>query len=340
MATKPGGGSKQENYDPNTGKYVASGGEGYQDDKTGLKKFHSGSGQSTQNIIDQITSGAFGQDFADYYNNASPQEQEEMVEYVHSTIDEANTTGEISQRFTPMDYNEYKQFQRDSLANANLTADDWDVIDHYVGTGSTSFYLNTAMRLGYDEMLKQFIAVKGYDPNNNPGDYLSRQNVEKFKQVMEKATHSCHAPRNMQVDRYIGTGPLVSWLKNTGVLDGLQTENNGWHDRLVKGTYTLNDLADRLTALIGSVMPQDGSFLSFSACPELSHMKGKRGATQKDILIKIDVPQGQDMLITRNTHESEGMFPSDIDFYVKDVKVERDGGTGPERVVLYYGIKK
>lgn len=340
MATKPGGGNQQENYDPNTGKYIANGGEGEKNPNTGLKVFHSGAGQSKQEIIKQITSGAFGQDFTDYYNQASPQEQEEMIEYVQSTMDEANTGGELSQRFTPMSYQEYRQFQQQAMANSGLTSDDWDVIDHYIGTGSTSFYLNTAMRLGYDEMLKQFIAVKGYDPNNDPNDYLSRQNVQKFKDVMEKATHSCHAPRNMQVDRYIGTGPLVSWLGKTGVLDGIPTENNGWHDRLVKGSYTLQDLAQRLTALIGSVMPQDGSFLSFSACPENSHMKGKTGVGKKDILIRIDVPQGQDMLITRNTHESEGMFPSDIDFFVKDVKVERDGGTGPERVVLYYGIKK
>ena len=340
MATKPGGGSKQENYDPNTGKYIASGGEGYQNDKTGLKVFHSGSKKSTQEIINEITNGVYGQDFLDYYNQADSQTKQEMIDYVHSAIDEENTQGEISQRFTPMNYNEYRDFQRQAMANSGLTQQDWNVIDHYIGTGSTSFYLNTAMRLGYDEMLKQFMLVKGYNPNDVPGDYLSRQNVELFKKTMEKATHSCHAPRDMQVDRYIGTGPLVSWLGKTGVLDGLQTENNGWHDRLVKGTYTLNDLANRLTSLIGSVMPQDGSFLSFSACPELSHMKGKRGATQKDILIKIDVPKGQDMLITRNTHESEGMFPNDIDFYVKDVKVERDNGTGPERVVLYYGIKK
>lgn len=340
MATKPGGGNQQESYDPNTGKYVASGGEGYQDDKTGLKKYHSGSMKSTQDIIDAITSGAYGQDFSDYYNQADPQTRQEMIDYVHSEMDSANTQGEISQRFSPMDYNEYRDFQRQAMASSGLTPQDWSVIDHYIGTGSTSFYLNTAMRLGYDEMLKQFKAVKGYDPNMNPGDYLSRANVELFKKTMEKATHSCHAPRNMQVDRYIGTGPLVSWLKNTGVLDGLPTENNGWHDRLVKGTYTMDDLANRLTALIGSVMPKDGSFLSFSACPNLSHMKGKVGATKKDILIRIDVPQGQDMLITRNTHESEGMFPNDIDFFVKDVKVERDGGVGTERVVLYYGIRK
>lgn len=345
MATKPGGGSKQENYDPNTGKYVASGGEGYQNDKTGLKTYHSGSGKSTQEIVNEITSGAYGQDFADYYNQADAQTQQEMIEYVHSTIDEANTQGEKQQRFTPMGYSEYKQFQYDAIANSGLTVHDWDVIDHYVGTGSTSFYLNTAMRLGYDEMLKQFMAAKGYDPNSNPNDYLSRQNVEEFKNVMERATHSCHAPRDMVVDRYIGTGPLVSWLGKTGVLDGIPTENNGWHDRLVKGTYSLQDLADRLTALVGSIMPRDGSFLSFSACPELSHMKNKTGVGskstgKKDILIKFDVPKGQDMLITRNSHESEGMFPNDLDFFVKDVKVERDGGTGPERVVLYYGIKK
>ena len=340
MATKPGGGSKQENYDPNTGKYVASGGEGYQNDKTGLKNYHSGSRKSTKDIISEIENGSYGQDFLDYYNQADAQTKQEMIDYVHSEIDEANTKGEISQRFEPMDYNEYRQFQSEAIANSGLTQQDWDIIRHYVGTGSTSFYLNTAMRLGYDEMLRQYIAVKGTDPSNDPYDYLSRKNVEQFKETMEKATHSCHAPRNMQVDRYIGTGPLVSWLKNTGVLDGLQTENNGWHDRLVKGTYSLDDLAKRLTALVGSVMPQDGSFLSFSACPSLSHMKGKSGSMKKDILIKIDVPKGQDMLITRNTHESEGMFPNDISFYVKDVKIEKDGGSGPERVVLYYGIKK
>lgn len=345
MATKPGGGSKQENYDPNTGKYIASGGEGYQNDKTGLKTYHSGSGKSTQEIVKEITSGTYGQDFADYYNKSDAQTQQEMIEYVHETIDEANTQGEKQQRFTPMGYNEYRDFQSQAMADSGLTAHDWDVIHHYIGTGSTSFYLNTAMRLGYDEMLKQFIATKGYDPNDDPNDYLSRQNVEEFKRVMEKATHSCHAPRNMVVDRYIGTGPLVSWLGKTGILDGIPTENNGWHDRLVKGTYSLQDLANRLTALIGSIMPRDGSFLSFSACPELSHMKRKTGTGskstgKKDILIRFDVPEGQDMLITRNTHESEGMFPNDLDFFVKDVKVEKDNGTGPERVVLYYGIKK
>ena len=339
MATKPGGGSKQENYDPNTGKYVASGGEGYQNEQTGLKTYHSGSGKSTQEIVNEITSGAYGQDFADYYNQADAQTQQEMIDYVHSTMDEANTSEDMSQSFKPMDYQEYKDFLHQALANSGLTSHDYDIVRHYIGTGSTSFYLNTAMRSGYDEMLRQFINKKGYDPNRDPNDWLSRQNVEEFRKVMEKATHTSHAPRDMRIDRYVGSGPIVSWLRNTGLLNGLKIENGEWHDKLVKGDYQLDDLANRFTSLIGSVLPADGSFMSFSACPELSHMKQKRGEEKKDFLLKIDVPKGQDMLMTTNTTESEGMLPNDVDFFVKDVKLETDN-RGDERVVLYCGIRK
>lgn len=310
--------------------------------QTGLEQHHEGSGLSDQNIVDDILSGQYGQDLADYYND-NPSEREALIEYIHSEIDSANTENKKNERFTPLSTQEYYDFQQNSMMNSGLSNQEISVIHRYIGTGSTSFYLNTAMRIGYDEMLKQFIKREGYDPNTIPGDYLSRDNFNEFKTVMEKATHSSQAPRNMRVDRYIGTGPLVSWLKNTNILSGLQTESNGFHEHLTPGTYNIQDLADRLSSLIGSVMPRDGSFLSFSAAPDKSHMKHKQGSgtkKAKDVLLKIDVEKGQDMLITSNTHESEGMFPSDTDFYVKDVKVERNDSTGKDMVVMYYGIKR
>lgn len=333
--TKVGGGGQQENYDPNTGKYVKS-----DVGSLGREVFHFGSKLSSNDIENKLLNGDFGSDFKDYYENADAETKNEIIGHIHSQFDDYNTQQDRSVHFKPMDYNEYLQFQRDAINNSNLTPDELQSIHHYVGTGSTSFYLNTAMRLGYDEMLKQFINVKGYDPNSVAGDYLSRPEFEKFKKAMEKATHSVQAPRDMQVERYLGTGPIVSWFKDTGVLNGIPIENNGWHDKLQAGSYSLQDLKDRLTPLIGTVMPQDGSFMSFSATPSATHMGSKRGAKKKDILMKIDVPKGQTMHITGNTHESEGMFPNDIDLYIKDVQLERDSKIGEERVVIYYGIKQ
>lgn len=336
MATKPGGGGNiQENYDEATGRYIGSD----TSPSTGFEQYHSGSGMSKQDVITAITSGQWGSDFADAYNQADNETRNAMVEYAQSTFDQSITQKEKEERYTPLSNQEFYNLQAQSRQSSGLTADDLEQIHHYVGTGSTSFYLNQAMREGYDEMLKTFIQKEGYDPNDNPNDYLTRENVEKYKNAMVKATNSIEAPRDMRVDRYVGTGPLVSWLKGTNILDGIPTINNGWHDKLQPGSYSLGDLTNRLKNLVGSVMPQDGSFLSFSAVPSLSHMKGKRGTRKKDILLKIDVPKGQKMHITGNTHESEGMFPNDIDFYVKDVQLET-GDDGQERVVMYYGIKK
>ena len=334
MPSKTGGGGHQENYDENTGKYIAK-----DAGSSGLQKFHSGSGFSNQQLIDKINNGDFGNEIRDFFSQASSEEQEGTLEYLHTMFDQGNTELRMSERYTPMDRNEFFQWQNQVMNNSPLTYDDLEAIGHYTGTGSTSFYLNTAMRFGYPEMLRQFMEVKGYNPNNDPTDYLSEAQVQRFQNAMEKATHSVQAPRDMRVDRYVGTGPIVSWFKDTGVLDGLKMENNGWHEHLVPGSYDLKDLADRLSQLIGSELPRDGSYMSFSASPSLSHMKGKGGSQKKDILMKIDVPKGQNMHLTRNTHESEGMFPRDVDFYLKDVKLETDD-EGKDRIVLYYGIKR
>lgn len=333
MPSKPNNGGTQ-NYDPDNGKYVGNGSAG-----SGLPEYHSGSGISGADVAKMILGGNFGQDFLDAYNAGTQEDRDQMIEYVHSVYDDFNTKNESGKRFDPMDPNEYFQFKNSALPSSGLTREDIGYVNRYTGTGKTSFYLNTALRFGYDEMLRQHIQNEGIDPNDTPGDWLSRAEFEKWEKAMDRITHSSKAPRDMRADRYVGTGPLVAWLKGTDVLKGMQTENNGYHDHLVKGSYTIQELADRLKALKGAVMPVDGSFLSFSASPDKSHMKKKGGSATKDILIKADIPEGQSMLVTSNSHESEVMFPRDIQFYVKDVGTETDN-LGKERVVLYYGVRR
>ena len=334
--TKTGGGGHLENYDPNTGKYVAED----VNPTTKLKTYHSGVGYSKNDITTKLENGGFGKDFTDAYNSADEATKLAMIEYIQSFFSEQNTQAEAQKRYTPLTKAEYSDFRRQAFGSGKLTDEDIDIVGRYIGTGSTSFYLNTAMRYGYDEMLKQHIKIEGYDPNTRPGDWLSRPEVERFIQTMDKATHSYQAPRDMQVVRYTGTGPLVSWLKDTGILDGYQTENNGWHDRLVKGTYNLDELGAKLKAsLVGAILPSDGSVMSFSMVPDQSHMIKHTGNKQKDIMFKIDVDQGQPILPTSNSYESEGMFPRDVNFFVKDVRVEPDI-RGVKRIVIYYGITK
>lgn len=338
MPTKTGnGGHGQENYDPATGRYVG-------DEKSNnLEKYHAGSGISSVELEKQILNGDYGQDLADYYKNADDDEKTQILDFAHSQYDEENTSGKMKENFQELSASEYEQMQRDAIQNSSLTADERDSIHHYIGTGKASFYLNTAARFGYDEMRKQVMQNEGYDPENAPGDYLNRQEVEKFLNAMEKGTHDYKLPKDTRANRYLGTGPLISWFKDTGVLDGLPTESNrGFHEHLKPG-FDMQDLANRLSKLVGTVMPKDGSYMSVSMCPNLSHMKQKRGTNAKPILMKIDLPKGQGVYMSDNHYESEGMLPSDIDLYIKDVKLENEynskNGITTPRVVIYYGVK-
>ena len=338
MPTKQGnGGHGQENYDPATGRYVGN------ETSNNLEKYHAGSGFPSAELEKQLLNGDFGQDFVDYYNKADDDTKQEILEYVHSQFDEANTEEKMKQNFNYLSRSEYEDMQNKALQNSSLTYDERDAVRNYTGTGKTSFYLNTAARFGYDEMRRQVMQNEGYDPENSPGDYLNRDNVEKFLAAMEKGTHDYKLEKDTRVNRYVGTGPLISWFKNTGVLDGLPTESNrGFHEHLAPG-FDMQDLANRLSNLVGTVMPKDGSYMSVSMCPDLSHMKQKRGTNAKPVLMKIDLPKGQGVYISDNHYESEGMLPSDIDLYIKDVKLENEynskNGITTPRVVIYYGVK-
>lgn len=335
MPTKTGkGGAGQEQYDPQTGKYIGT------DKLNNLDKFHAGSNISSDDIKNMIFNGDFGQDFLDHFKSSDKETQEAMIEYVHSEYDAYNTGEKMNENYQYLSSNEYHNMVDEAIANSTLTPDDREAIQHYIGSGSTSFYLNTAARFGYDEMRKQFMAIKGFDPETNPGNWLSRKEVDRFLKAAEKGSHDFQLPKAIMANRYVGTGPIVSWFKDTGVLDGLDIESTGFHDHLKPG-FDYNDLADRLSKLKGTVMPKDGSFMSVSLCPELSHMKGKEGAKVKPILMKIDLPKGQNVYVSNNRHESEGMLPSDIELYIKDVKVENEfnGRNTVPRVVIYYGVK-
>jgi len=338
MPTKTGnGGHGQEKYDPATGQYVG------EDKQNNLDKYHAGSGFPSAELEKQLLNGDFGQDFVDYYNKADNDTKQQILEYVHSQYDESNTAEKMAEGFKELSSSDYRNMQQDALRNSTLTPDEVDAIHNYIGTGKTSFYLNTAARFGYDEMRRQVMQNEGYDPENSPGNYLNRDNVDSFLKAMDKGTHDFKLPQDTRAYRYLGTGPIVSWFKNTGILDGLATESNrGWHEHLKPG-FDMQDLAKRLSNLVGTVMPKDGSYMSVSMCPELSHMKQKIGSNAKPILMKIDLPKGQSAYISSNTHESEGMLPSDIDLYIKDVKLENEynskNGVTTPRVVIYYGVK-
>lgn len=330
--TKNGGGNQQEAYDPKTGKYIK------EDSGTKFSDYHAGSGMRREEIISNIQNGTYGAEFAEAFNEADEETKKDMIEYVNSFYDEQKTQQDSSERYTPMTKQEYFDFFNEQMATCGITDEERRIIrNQYIGTGEISFYTNTAIRYGYQYMVEQFKRKEGMDPVAYDRR-LTEQRINEYARTVDRVTHLMHAPRDMRVDRYLGTAALVSWCKGTNILDGFPIENNGRHDRLDQENVNLSELANRLKEnLVGSIMPVDGTYLSFSAVPKQTHMGHKKGDKKKILLLKIDVQKGDDFCLIDNHVESEGLFPKETQFYVKDVKLET-GEDGEERVVLYYGI--
>ena len=164
---------------------------------------------------------------------------------------------------------------------------------------------------------------------------MSKSRFEAQVKAFDNLTSSYQAPQDMQGYRFDETGPIVSWFGSSGVLDGLPRFVNQYgYEQLDQKNLDLKDLANRLSKLIGSVVPRDGAYSSFSCVEKQSHMQYN---SDKIIGIRYNIPKGKNIFISDYGHESEGMFPRDTKFIMQDVKIEKFGGY--ERVIMYYGVE-
>ena len=335
MPKKTGnGGNGLESYDPETGRYIA-------EDKgaDGLQKYHAGTHFSVSEIEQLIEDGYYGDDIKNYYANADDNKKNQIIGYFQQKLDSFWTKDKLKREksFRNLTIPEYQAAAAD--CDSKTKASDRAQFHHgYKGAGDTSFEFNKALRFGIDNYLAKF----GENRLRQAG--LTVEEIEDRAAAFERLTNAYEAPQDMQAFRFDGTGPITSYFLSTGVFDGLPTfENQYGYTQLDPKAVDLDDLANRMQNLIGSMVPRDGAYLSFSCIPEWTHM-GKN--PDKIIMTKYNIPKGKKCFISNYQYESEGLLPRDTQLIVQDVKKEQvsvpDGNGGMtlvDKVVIYYGVK-
>ena len=312
MSKKLGnGGHGLENYDPETGRYI----------KDGDTLYHAGTHFSVAQISEMISSGYYGKDIADLYNNGDDEEQSALIGYLQTKLDKYYTDLKLKNEkdFKTLTNEEFNKFGEICYQKCSQSDQDY-FYRNYRGAGQKAFEFNKALRTGDLSVLSKV--------------GMSKEEFEKQTAAFDRMANSFELPKDMQGFRYDQTGPIVSWFGKTGVLNGLPTKEAFGYTQLDQEKINLNDLADRLSRLIGSTVPRDGAFSSFSCVEKQSHMIKN---PEKIICTKFNVPKGKKCFISRYAYESEGFFPRDTKFIIQDVKVENQDGM--ERVVLYYGVE-
>lgn len=317
VAKKPGGAGQQEAYNPKDGKYVAE------------------SGISDQDLIDEINKGAngfFGQKAKDKYDSLDADGKKTLIEKLQEAIRGQKTNISLGERFTDGTMSEFQQWGAE--CDSKFSQEELDSFYRgYMGAGYRSFEFNKALRLGFTEFYKKFPQFAN--------DYgLSQTAIEDRVAKLDKLTNGFQIPRNISVYRYVDENYLVSQFEQylTG-LDILPDDGYGYRT-LDRNAVSVQDLANKLSQAIGDRIPQDNGFTSFSVVPKQTHMGKHSGAdTYKRIHLKYDCKKGTNCYISQYQRESEGLFPRNTSFYVKDVKVET-GDDGNERVVIYYGVEQ
>lgn len=313
MAKKLGnGGHGLEEYDAETGRYI----------KQGDSTYHSGAHFSVSEISKMISDGYYGDELANLYNNSDEEKQSALIGYLQTKLDAYYTKNKLENQkdFKTLTKQEFDEYGLE--CQKNTTSKDRSYFySNYVGTGSLSFEFNKALRTG--------------DLNHLKKVNMSVSEFEEQVAAFDRLASSFEAPKDMQGFRFDQTGPIVSWFGKSGVLDGLKTFKNQYgYYQLEQSNLDLKDLKNRLSQLIGSVVPKDGAYSSFSCVENQSHMAKN---PDKIIGIKYNIPKGKKCFISTYKYESEGFFPRDTKFVIQDVKIEKVGGY--ERVILYYGVE-
>lgn len=337
MPTKLGnGGTGQENYNPQTGKYVSSSGV-------------------TNEALKQWLSEGGDADLSDIYNSLDDQGKEEFLKDLQNHLKTAKTKEKFAARYAQTTDEEYFQWAADCqggilgekldktlLFSKDPTGDDYrhkiasmkpfSAFYHgYRGAGQDCFNFNKLCRIGKDK----FFAL---EPSliNNPkfSDQAVQERLENLDSLCK-----FKVPRNCSVYRYVDENWVVAQFGNLLTSRGFQIlDNDGYGYRtLDRKQYTVQQIADACKDAIGRRISSDGGITSVSFGSGTHMGKKVTQDTYKRIHIKYDLEQGTEVFVSHYLRESEGLIPTKTSYFLKDVTVEKDQNN-LERVVFYMGV--
>lgn len=335
MAQKRGkGGYGSENYDPETGRYI-------KDDN----KYHAGVGASVEQLLSDLKSGFYDEPEGDIFpskafENDKDEEAEEdeelwqyksdMVAYLQDALDAQNTEESIKNtNFPEISESEYRDYYR-QCEQLTTIRDRGAFYNEYRGAGEVSFEFNKALRFG----LQQFYSVYPQYQNNV---YLNPDAITNRAKKLDNLTNAWEFPEDKKVVRFVDTAPLVSWFKGSGIFDGMKMYTNEYNLEMLRDGYDKQELVKRLNTLVGTKVPPDGSFTSFSCMSDASHMVKHLDSNKRHVLIRYNVRKGTKAFISNYEYESEGLFNRTTGFFIQGASLENIGGK--EVIVLEYGIQ-
>lgn len=343
MAEKKGkGGYGSENYDPETGRYI-------KEDSS----YHAGVNLSVNDLIDLLKQGYFDDPdlpdeeglYSSIFANDKDEELDEdedvwnlkntVISAFQKALDDANTKASLLDtnypEITPAEFKEWgKQCQE-----ATSIKDRAAFNNEYRGAGDLSFEFNKALRFGFDKFYQLYPRFLN-SPSLNP------QAITERAQKLDNLTNSWSFPENKKVIRSLDTAPLISWFRDTGVFDGMAMYKNQYNYDMLKPGYDKQELVNRLNTLVGTRVPPDGSFTSFSCMSDASHMLKNLDNNNRDIIIRYNVRPGTKAWISDYGYESEGLFNRTTGFFIQGASLEKykdDRGRDWEVIVLEYGIQ-
>ena len=323
IAQKQGGGGKQENYDTKTGKFVGTG------------KWSSTNYDDDNEIISKMDA-----DILNVYNQLNDNEKKEFLNDLYNELISQQTIETMENKFENFNTNEFKQMAKDCenyLKSVGVTQRDFSAFyNEYAGAGNLSFEFNKALRMGFKEFYKKFPKFVN--------DYNLSENVIIDRAAkMDKLTKNYSIPRDGTVHRFLDENYLIAQFEKFGIFDDYDIfEERMYKYRTIdRKKYSVQQIYDSLQPLIGATVDGDGGFTSFSVVADLTHMGKSHNTldTYKRVQIKYDMPKGTKCFISNYHKESEGLFPRETKFFIKDIKLEKDK-QGLERVVLYYGVQQ
>lgn len=350
-STKPGGANKQEAYDVKTGKYVAE------------------SGVTDQDIVDELNKGAdgfFGQEGKDKYDSLDEDGKKDLVNQIQELIKGQKTEQKMTERFAPTNINDFMDWNRQCLAHwgydpatmsrasANQILNNPNNLgafyNGYKGAGDQCFEFLKAARMGYDEYILQFGQERADTWLGSRADYERR--LKGFDEITSKF----ECPKDCQVYRLVDENYIAGQFKDILTQKGFDvipelnyktTDSKGNpsfktdYETIDRSKYSVQEIAEALQDVIGYEVNSDNAPMSFGMDIKHSHMiyAHNNDDDYKRIWIKFDVPQGTKMFVSDYMAESEGVFHRGLNYFIKDVTVEKDPAVGRERVVLLYGIR-
>ena len=342
MAEKRGkGGYGSEKFDPETGRYVA---------EDSQNVYHAGVGQNVKELLEQLKSGLYDEPDKDFFPselfvNDKDEELEEdeelwntkheLVSYLQEMLDAANTEEMMmNTNFPEISESEYRQYYTECLQNTNVR-DRAAFNNEYRGAGELCFDFNKALRFG----LQRFYEVY---PRYKNSSMLNPTAITERAKKLDNLTNAWEFPEDKKVVRFVDTAPLLSWFKGSGIFEGMNLYTNEYNLEMLKEGFDKQELVNRLNTLVGTKVPPDGSFTSFSCLSDASHMAEHLDNNKRNILIRYNVRQGTKAYISDYGYESEGLFNRTTGFFIQGASLEKvtdKRGRTFEVVVLEYGIQ-